>query len=276
MVAKIPEFSDESPQTLRAELDALRLDLAAKDTRIRELETQLQRALAESHVLYMTSLDISSQLDLSSTLSSVLRRLATTAGYEAGLVYLLDQTTGEWVVGAEYSILDSLVSQRVRSSASPLSDVRNSGLLMVLEQFQAHLFNLHGVSVSSARTAVLLPLRWQGSVMGIVVLIGSQDRNALDLDDLDTLQHISVHAAIAIHNAQQYTIEQDRNRQLAMLYRASVQVTGSLELDAVLQAASVSFVEVLRVPVCNIYEYHSADGLHLIGHHSTYLATPTT
>lgn len=270
MVAEVPDISPEAIQALYAELDSLRESLSAKDVRIRELETQLQRALSESSALYMTSLDISSQLDLNSTLSSVLRRLVTTAGFEAGLAYLLDQTTGDWVVGAEYEVMQSLVGQRARTSASPLADVRDSGSVMVLEQFQAHLFNLHGVSISAMRTAILLPLRWQGNVIGIVILLSAQERT-LDLDDLDTLHHISVHAAIAIHNAQQYTAEQDRNRQLAMLYRASVQVTGSLELDAVLQAASVSFVEVLRVPVCNIYEYQPNDGLHLISHHSTHL-----
>ncbi|MCE7947158.1 MAG: GAF domain-containing protein [Chloroflexi bacterium CFX4] len=261
--------SAETLESVQAERDKLRALLAERESRLARLEADHRRAVNESYAIYMTGLDIMSQLDLPSTLLSILRRIKIMVNVDASLLYLAEPSSGHLVVSAELDIAPSLLGQQLSVDNSPLHEVKRTGIPLVLDHYGKHMARLHGEQFAHYHTAALLPLRWQGNVIGVVSLYHSDVEDAFSLDDLDSLQHITVQAAIAIYNAQQYAAEQERNRQLAMLYQASVQVTSSLDLDAVLHAAAVSFMDMLRVPACAIYEYRPEDGLHLISHYGT-------
>ncbi len=259
----------ETLESVQAERDKLSDLLAECEHRLARLEAAHRRAVNESYAIYMTGLDIMSQLDLPSTLLSILRRIKSIVNVDASLLYLAEPSSGHLIVSAELGIVPSLLGQLLDVDNSPLYEVQRTGIPLVLDHYSEHMVRLHGEQFAHYHTAALLPLRWQGNVIGVVSLYHSDVEGTFSLDDLDSLQHITVQAAIAIYNAQQYAAEQERNRQLAMLYQASVQVTSSLDLDAVLHAAAVSFMDMLRVPACAIYEYRPEDGLHLISQYGT-------
>ena len=84
-------------------------------------------------------------------------------------------------------------------------------------------------------------------------------RAGFTLDDLDSLQHVTVQAAIAIHNARLFAEEKARNQQLASLYQAATRITSSLDLSVVLHMAAKSLVEAAPVPGCAIYEFRGSE-----------------
>lgn len=259
----------ETLESVRAERDRLRDLLADRERRLARLEADHRRAVNKSYAIYMTGLDIMSQLDLPSALLLILRRIKSMVNVDASLLYLAEPSSGHLIVSAELDIAPSLLGQQLERDSSPLHEVQRTGIPLVLDRYGEHMARLHGEPFAHYHTAALLPLRWQGNVIGVVSLYYRQPESIFSLDDLDSLQNITVQAAIAIYNAQQYAAEQERNRQLAMLYQASVRVTSSLDLDAVLHAAAVSFMDMLRVPACAIYKYRPEDGLHLLSHYGT-------
>ncbi|MCS6871599.1 MAG: GAF domain-containing protein [Anaerolineae bacterium] len=252
----------ESLEALRAERDALKARLA-------RLEADYNRAVSASQAIYMTGLDIMSQADLPSTLQLILQRIRNIVQVDASVLYLTVQGSSDLIVGAEADIVPSLLGQRLPADDSPLHQVRRTGIPLVLNGYGKFIAALHGETFARYDVAALLPLSWRGNVIGIVVLHRLRSEPLFNLDELDSLQHITVQAAIAIHNAQQYAAEQERNRQLAMLYQASVQVTSSLNLDSVLHRAAISFVEMLRTPICSIYEQRHDGTLQILSHYNS-------
>lgn len=241
-------------------LDALRAERDALKARLARLEAAYQRAIDESYAVYMTGLDIMSQLDLPSVLLLILQRASKIVRAEASLLYLTAQGSGDLIVGAELNIEPSLLNQRLPASDSLLHQVQQTGIPLVLDRYGAFMAALHGEPFAAYNVAALLPLRWQGNVIGVISFYRRRAAEPFSLDDLDSLQPITVQTAIAIHNARQRAAEQEYNRQLAILYRVSGQVTSSLNLDSVLHSAAVAFVQTLCVSICCIYECQ-ADGI---------------
>jgi two-component system phosphate regulon sensor histidine kinase PhoR len=245
---------EESLEALRIERDQLKARLAEREQQLARTEADLRRAVAESYALYLTSLDITSQLDLKSTLSSILRRATLLANADGGLVFLLDPITGELVVSAEMNTSPSVMGLRVRSGEGFLGEVLLTGRSIVLDDYQTWSHRLPALDALALRAVASLPLRWQGKVIGVLSLHHNRPGNVFTLDDLDSLQHVTVQAAIAIHNAKLYTQEKARNQQLASLYQAATRITSSLDLDAVLRTAAESLMAAVDVPACTIYE----------------------
>lgn len=259
----------EMIEALRAERDALRANLAECQARLARLEADHQRALKESYAIYMTALDIMGQVDLPSTLQLILQRMRNIVPVDASLLYLTVQGSSDLVVGAELEIAPSLLGQRLPADHSPLHQVRRTGVPLVMNDYGRFMTALHGERFARYDIAALLPLRWQGNVIGVLALYRTQSEPLFSLDELDSLQHIIVQAAIAIHNAQQLAADQEHNRQLAMLYQASVQATSSLNLDSVLHAAAISFVEMLRTSACCIYEQRTEESLQVLSQYNS-------
>lgn len=255
--------STEAFEALRAERDQLKARLA-------RLELDYRRAVNESQAIYMTALDIMSQVELPSILQLILRRIRGIVQVDASLLYLKVHGSNDLVVSAELDVAPSQLGQRLPADdASPLHQVQRAGIPLVVSNYGQFMAALHSESFAAYNIAALLPLRWQENVIGVVSLYRTQTEVPFSLDDLDSLQYITVQAAIAVHNAQQNAAEQERNRQLAMLYQASVQVTSSLNLDFVLHTAAISFVEMLRTPICFIYEQRTEDNWQVISHYDS-------
>ncbi len=250
----------EAFEALRAERDALKARLA-------RLEADYQRAIDESYAVYMTSVDILSQVDLPSTLHLILQRIRNIVQLDAGLLCLTVQGSSDLVVGAQLGITPDLIGQRLPEDDSPLHQVRRMGIPQVMTGCGRAAAALPDERLAHCNAAALLPLNWHANVIGVLALYRVSGP-AFSLDDLDSLQHIIMQTAIVIHNAQQQAAEQEHNRQLATLYRVSAQVTSSLNLDSVLHSAAAAFVQTLDVSSCAIYEHHAEGALQLISHYN--------
>jgi PAS domain S-box-containing protein len=251
-------------------LEALRTERDLLKARLARLESDYRRAVNESQAIYMTALDIMSQVELPSILQFILQRIRGIVQVDASLLYLTEQGSGDLVVSAELDVVPSLLGQRLPADDdSPLHQVQRTGIPLVLNGYGQFIAALHGETFTAYDIAALLPLRWQDEVIGVISLYRTRAEAPFSLDDLDSLQYITIQAAIAVHNAQQNAAEQERNRQLAMLYQASVQVTSSLNLDSVLHTAAISFVEMLRVPICFIHEQQAEEDWQVISHYNS-------
>ena len=112
--------------SLQVAYDALRMRLASEEQRSQRTEDELRRVLSEGHALYLTSLDISSQLDISDILRSVLRRAVNMLKADTGLIYLVDKDTGELVIKLrgechKWPLRDLLIDRGAQSESQVLN-----------------------------------------------------------------------------------------------------------------------------------------------------------
>ena len=249
----------ESFDALRAENRRLEQQLAQREQQLTRAEGDLRRAVAESYALYLTSLDITNELDLNSTLSSILRRamLLTKAG--GGVIFLLDSGVGRADCKRRIDMRPGAQGMRVRSGQGIVGEVLLTGRSMALPDYAAWPEHDSVYEGSAVFAIAALPLRWQGRVIGVLSLHHSEAGPVFTLDDLDSLQHVTVQAAIAIHNARLFADEKARNQQLASLYQAATRITSSLDLNDVLHMAAHSRVEAAPVPGCAIYEFRGSE-----------------
>jgi hypothetical protein len=82
-------------------LEALRTERDLLKARLARLESDYRRAVNESQAIYMTALDIMSQVELPSILQFILQRIRGIVQVDASLLYLTEQGSGDLVVSAE-------------------------------------------------------------------------------------------------------------------------------------------------------------------------------
>jgi PAS domain S-box-containing protein len=246
----------ENAQALHAEIAQLREQLG-RTTR------DLRRAVDESHALYLTSMDISSQLDLNSALSSVLRRTMALVRADMGFVGLVENASGNVTVAAESHFSPSLLGTRFRPGEDVIGAVMVSELAEHIEDYPSYSSRSPKLMNYAISVAAVTPLRWQGKIIGVLALF-REAKPSFSLDELDSLQHIIVQAAIAINNAQLFALERARNQRLNTLYQAVTRITSSLDLESVLQAALDAMTAALQVALCSIYELAPQGRLNLL------------
>ena len=92
-----------------------------------------------------------------------------------------------------------------------------------------------------------VPIWWAGQMIGFFGLGSTPPRRFVDAE-VETLELLARHAAIAIENARRYERERRRTEQLALIARIGRTLTADLPLDELLQSAADSIHELLGYP----------------------------
>jgi PAS domain S-box-containing protein len=222
------------------------------------LDEQLQRVTAEKYSLYLTSLDISGQLDLQSTLEMLIRRAIGLVSADNAAIYLMEED-GELVAYAENGGSFSALGHRVRPGQGAIGRAAESGQPVIVNGYSGWEGRLARFEPYAIQAVIVMPLFWQTRVIGTLVLSRHSPGATFSTADADSLQLFVAQASIAIHHAQLYAREKSRNKQLAMLYRAAIQVTESLDMQSVLNVAVDVLTEALSVPACIILQHRPPD-----------------
>lgn len=248
-------------ENLQAERDTLRTRLASEEQRLQRTEDELRRVLSESHALYLTSLDISSQLDINDILRSVLRRAVNMLKVDTGLIYLVDKDTGELVITAEHNYGVPQVGKRLRPGEQVAGQVLLTGMPVILNEPPPHDVRAEKTKTTKTFAIAAVPLRWNTSITGVMALSYTRPGVEFSLDDVDSIQRITVQASIAIHNEQIHYQERERNRQLQTIYTASAKITESLDPRQLMRGIGEAMTSALNVTRCIVLEYNTTDGM---------------
>jgi signal transduction histidine kinase len=95
--------------------------------------------------------------------------------------------------------------------------------------------------------ALGVPIWWAGQIIGFFGLGSLPPRRFSDAE-VETLELLARHAAIAIENARRYERERRRTEQLALIARISRSMTADLSLDDLLRGAAAAIHELLGYP----------------------------
>jgi signal transduction histidine kinase/putative methionine-R-sulfoxide reductase with GAF domain len=110
-----------------------------------------------------------------------------------------------------------------------------------------------------------VPLVWRGETFGVLQVLDNSATRRFTENDLELLGLLASQAAVAIENARLREVEEKRVAQLESIRQASLSLTASLDLQAVLDTILESVIRLIPgVNIGHVYLYQSEAGGRLI------------
>lgn len=108
--------------------------------------------------------------------------------------------------------------------------------------------------ISETRSELALPLLREDTVLGVLD-VQSPHAEAFTQQDIDLLETVADQLAIALENADLFTMEQRRRTELALILEAAQAANSSLVLDDVIQRVAEGIADAIGLPSCVVYLY---------------------
>jgi PAS domain S-box-containing protein len=175
----------------------------------------LRRQTAQLAALHEIGLKISAESELSRVLDVATRRAAELLNANHCSVYIRDREQSELNLVA--ALQDDLIGLRVKEGEELAGRVALLGNSQTIDDYsqwygQPSLFDdkVFGPSLGA-------PLKWQHTVIGVIILSRKKDSDLFTNADLEFLEQIASELAIAIHQTTLFEEVQDGQRRLQVL-----------------------------------------------------------
>lgn len=219
-----------------------------------ELNVLLKRRLIEQQTLSTLTRSLSAVLDVDILLTQVVDAAVRLCQAEEGLLLLPDEDgTTLWV--RAYKGIDSETARnfRVKTRDTLAGQVfYNSKPILIGDQGPQKIKTEYLV-----KSLLYVPLSIKGATIGVLGVNNKNTERTFTANDMELLQDLAAHAAIAIENAQLYEDSVLRTRELSTLVQASEAANSTLDIDQVLSIIADQLISALNVSQCTIAEWRS-------------------
>ncbi|MFH1185201.1 MAG: GAF domain-containing protein [Chloroflexota bacterium] len=200
-------------------------------------ETQ-QRAAQLSKLNDVTR-QLASTLEMDPLRQNIVDGAASILDCEAGILYLLDQPTGELIVRAAAAPLaNDILGQHVPAgiaNAARAAANRSPSIDNDLAPGSGAHFLDHTGSEFVAHTSLAVPLQVQDSILGVLELMNRRDGGPFVPEDQVLMMAFAGQAAVALENVRLYTLTDQeltaRVEELSVMQRIDRELNASLEMD---------------------------------------------
>ncbi|MFQ3664247.1 MAG: GAF domain-containing protein, partial [Chloroflexaceae bacterium] len=223
-----------------------------------------EATLAEQiRALVSVSLERVGTIDSRTLLQALLTRAAPLIGVESGAIYTVEEADGQLL------LLAASDGTFQFPGALPLS--ASSLLTRVVTRRAAEAGSIHpagrhrGVSSHGERAAFAVPLLVQDSLIGVLALLLTGTGAPPRLRRLAGL--FAAQAALIVRNARLFSREQQRARELFVLYEISQAIHTDTQIESVLNRATENIAAALGADYCLVLlrDDHAADSLYVAG-----------
>jgi len=206
---------------------------------VERLEQRIIDKNRELAALSTVAATLSRPLELQTALQVSLDATMDALDAQAGVICILDRGSRELLSAAHKGLSPEIVEHVRRQKVAKGSleaDVVDSGRSVIINNaFEdpriGELCRREGY-----RSTISVPLKSQGTVVGVLGLIGRRE-SAFDDSKAALLQSIGDHVGISIEKAMLFRELEERNRDLATLNEVSEALTSTLELGEVMEIA---------------------------------------
>ena len=222
-------------------------------------------------ILYEIALSVVQSLDLSTILDTVLEKIITFLGVDAGVIYVIDDETMEMVPmsfkNLSCKVVEDLVLNRVKLGECLCGDIAKFDREIIIDQkaSQDPRINRKSLQDEGMEFYAGLPLRAKGKVVGVLCAI-THSPYTIEPAFLEILRAATVPIGLVIENAQLFS---DIKREARISRRMATDdrpmefeeiITCSFKMQKVLKAAR----KVLNVPTSVLLYGESGTGKELI------------
>jgi PAS domain S-box-containing protein len=209
-------------------------------TEQKQAEAARRRRTEEMEALYETSLELTSQLDLTALLAGISERASRLLRAQIGAVYLLslDGLSLELVAGQ--NLPEGLLGARLQLGEGASGIAAQKGELTQVDDYQAFANRSNQYAGHSFRRVLAMPIKVRGQVIGVITVTDEEQTGVYGPEETRLAQLFADQAAIAVENARLYETAQ---RELAERQRSEeAQRRLVAELSA-LHAVSLAGIE---------------------------------
>jgi signal transduction histidine kinase len=248
-----------SPQTMPASLEGLRVALRALQKRLGpedSLQPLFQQTLAQLEsftreitradehsrlaAIFQVSQALGSSLVLDDALTQVMDAVIRLTGAERGCIMLFDEEAGGLDLRAARNLeRESLSNKEMEYSRTVVETVSRTGkaVLTTNAQTDPRFSEQRSVMQFSLRSVLCVPLKVKDRILGVVYVDNHVRTGLFSERDRELLSAFAVQAAIAIENAQLYTLTDRalaaRVAELEGMQRADRQLNATLDTNKV-------------------------------------------
>ncbi|MBV9786690.1 MAG: GAF domain-containing protein, partial [Chloroflexi bacterium] len=214
------------------------------------LTAALERRTEELTAVGQTSLSISSQLDLPTTLYTILEQATRLTHADAGELSLTDEARGELEVVVCYRLDQNYVGQRVKLGEGLLGRAALSRQIEIVEDYATWQGRLPRLSQDSFHAAIAVPLLRDEHVLGVIDLIHYTPGVTFNEVDHAVVKLFAAQAVVAITNARLYDQAHQYADRMAALARASQLLDAQGDMGASIQPLVREGMKVLGAQGC--------------------------
>ncbi len=198
-------------------------------TALKLAEGKLNLKVEEMMTLYETSQMVTTELELSKLLWTIVERAALLLRGNSGFLYLFDEnrhdlklvieTTGTLPLGVRLKIGEGLVG-KIAQTLKP----------MIIDDYSQWEGRSSQNAAIDLKAVIEVPIIFSGQLIGVLGVeeIGSTTRKFSD-DDMRLLSLFAAQAAGAIHNARLFEETRNRATQMSLLYDAGLALNSTLD-----------------------------------------------
>ncbi|MGQ9851013.1 MAG: GAF domain-containing protein, partial [Aggregatilineaceae bacterium] len=236
-----------------------RPEMPADDT-VRAAHDELNRLLAqrltEQQTLSRLVRSLSAVLDLDTLLTQVVDAAVSLSHAEEGLLLLPDDEGQALLIRAAKGLdTETARNFRIKTQDSLAGQVYRSGQpVLVGDQGPQKIKTEYLV-----KSLLYVPLSIKGQIIGVLGVNNKFADRTFTQHDLELLQDLAAHAAIAIENARLYEESVQRTHELSILVEAGEAANSTLAIDRVLAIIARQLIAALGTGQCYIGEWSPGD-----------------
>ncbi|MFQ5549873.1 MAG: ATP-binding protein [Gemmatimonadales bacterium] len=208
--------------------------------RTRLLKAERKRA-DEHKALLDTMSDLTSELELSRVLDSVIDRAVALLGVSGGEVAIYDQGTDELVVVASRSIGKESTGTRLTLGEGAMGTAAESREPLIIPSYHEWLGQSEKYADIMVHSVMAAPLLIGRRLVGAIALVHSDPDHVFGSEDMSLLQVFAPQVAVAIENARLFTEAQRQRLYFEELVRNSPVAIVTLDRDEKIVSLNPAF-----------------------------------
>jgi signal transduction histidine kinase/DNA-binding response OmpR family regulator len=230
------EFADLR-LTIQRALEKRRVD-KDRENLLRELKaknTELNRKVEELDALYKAGLSLSTTENLKELLGRIVTLATSVIDAQSGSIMLIQKSEGILTIEAAIGLDEKIVRQtRLELGSSIAGYIAQKGEPVMVENIDEDTRFKHFSKKHYATHSLLcVPLKVKDKILGVINLSDKKTGVPFTPDDLRLLTTFAAQAAIAIDDAEQFSQNLEKIRELEVLYEISRQLSSMERFEEV-------------------------------------------
>ena len=235
------ELDQKIEVTRKDELGRLAAAFDSMRVQLKTSRSEMKQRNQELALLNDIALNASQMFDPQQIMDLALDTVVDRLGMQSGFIRLFDEETGRFTLrasrGVSQELCERIERRRLETGLDISQQAVETGQVIFLPDMSTEMVFREVWGETSQRSHVIIPLMSRGDAIGTLVLVTYPAR-PLRLENLEILQAVGHEIGIAIDNALLLQETQEREQEARGLYQLAVEISGSLELNQVLQAVA--------------------------------------
>ena len=245
------EFAFDASAVRLLETIASSMGVALENARLFD---EIQRRTRESAALAEVGCDVSATLDLATVMERIAGHAKELLGADTSAIFLPDEGTSNFrAIVALGDDAEAIRDITVQAGVGIIGDLLASGRAEMINEAGAdpRSVQIAGTDDDDHEKLMVAPLLVGATVNGAMVVWRTTDQPFND-NDLQFLVGLSLPAAVAMENARLFAESQQRAAELDTVNTVSQQLSGKLDVEALIQLVGQQITNVFRADIAYV------------------------